>query len=178
MMLACLSGPTVSVGPHMGASWIFSLSLFLSLLSLGLFSPGKVLLHSSLERKNKQTGYPQECKCYFGHIRNICVCGFRWLRGLSPHDKCPLFVFPHDQYLRLHCLALTHQHTHTRIYIHVDLKAFPRWSTNRRSARRTCHVSWRQRSDTVCRVCGGGSIAWENGPKIWPRPARGPTITG
>lgn len=186
-MLACLSGPTVSVSDCLsvvGASLGFSLSLFLSPSCLGLFSPGKVLLHSSLERKNKQTGYPQECKRYFGHIRNICVCGFRWLRGLSPHDKCPLFVvFCFFCTLSTKGYTLSHRHTnaHTHIYIHGDLKAFP--SLEHEQAFSAAALSCVLETEVRYRVpCGGDERGFlslgKTAERSGPRPARGPTITG
>lgn len=41
------------------------------------FSPRESGKAVQFGEKNKQTGYPQECECYFSPIRNICVCGLR-----------------------------------------------------------------------------------------------------
>lgn len=101
--------------------------------------------------KNKQTGYPQECECYFGPIRNICVCGLRSQRVVCATlnmGQVPS-LFSHIQYI-----LYTHARTHTHIYLYLYSHNSPYSHAYTHSPQWTCHVSWRQGSDTGWCVWG------------------------
>lgn len=135
------------------------------------FSPGKVGIHSSLERKINTLVIHKNANATLVPLgTSVCVVGDR--SGVSlqlrTHDKCPycFCIFNIDiarNALRAHTHFLIHlqehAHSHNNPCSHAYMHS-PQW---------TCHVSWRQGSDTVWCVCGGGLYRLGKGLKISPR---------